>query len=86
MDKSTFALGKTNFIWIGIALLVITIGYLLMSGGGSTDGVSFNSDIFSARRIKVAPFVTWIGYLLMIYAVLVPDKSKREKEENTATK
>ncbi len=85
MDKSTFALGKTNFIWIGIAVIIITIGYILMSGGGSTDGVSFNPEIFSARRIKVAPMVTWAGYLLLIYAVLVPDKSKKEKD-NTTTK
>lgn len=80
MNKSTFPLGKKNFVWIGIALLVIIIGYLLMSGGGSEDGVSFNPDIFSARRVKVAPFITWVGYLLMIYAVLVPDKRKNEKE------
>lgn len=50
-----------------------------MSGGGSTDGVTFNPEIFSARRIVVAPVITVIGFLLMIFAILKKNKDKSEE-------
>lgn len=56
------------------AVALIVIGFLLMSGGGSTDGVSFNPEIFSARRIVVAPVVTVIGFMLMIFGILKNSK------------
>ena len=66
-----FAFGKENFIWIGIAIAFIIVGFALMSGGGPpADGISFNPAIFSKQRIVVAPIVVMIGYLLMIYAIL----------------
>lgn len=52
-----------------IACLLIVIGYVLMSGSGST-GQSFNPDIFSTRRIVVAPMVCLAGYLLVVVAIL----------------
>ena len=73
-----FAFGKENFILIGTAVLFIVIGFLLMSGGGSTDGVSFNPEIFSTRRIVVAPIVTVIGFALVIVGIL-----KKPKDELT---
>lgn len=80
MTKRDFAFGKENFILIGIAVAVIVIGFVLMSGGGSTDGVSFNPEIFSARRIVVAPIVTFIGFGLMIVGILKNSKSKDAAE------
>ena len=41
-----------------------------MSGGGSKDGVSFNPEIFSARRIVIAPLVTVLGFVTMIVGIL----------------
>jgi Protein of unknown function (DUF3098). len=73
-----FAFGKENFILIGAAVLFIVIGFLLMSGGGSTDGVSFNPEIFSTRRIVVAPIVTVFGFALVIVGIL-----KKPKDELT---
>jgi len=78
MAKKDFAFGKENFILIGVAVAVIIIGFVLMSGGGSEDGVSFNPEIFSARRIVVAPIVTFIGFALMIVAILKKSKDKAE--------
>ena len=54
MDKKNFALGRQNFIIIAVSVLIIVIGFVLMSGAGSSEE-AFNPDIFSARRIKVAP-------------------------------
>ena len=79
MNNRDFAFGKDNFILIGDSIVLIIIGFVLMSGGGSTDGVTFNPEIFSARRIVVAPVITVIGFLLMIFAILKKNKDKSEE-------
>ena len=76
MAKRDFAFGKENFILIAIAVVVIAIGFMLMSGGGAQDPAGFNPDIFSARRIVVAPAVTVIGFVLMIVGILKNSKNK----------
>ncbi|MDE7402457.1 MAG: DUF3098 domain-containing protein [Muribaculaceae bacterium] len=61
---------KVNFLMMGGCLLLIIIGFLLMSGGGSTDGVTFNPEVFSTRRIVVGPLLTFLGFLLMAFAII----------------
>ena len=56
MDRQKFAFDKTNFILLAIGMAVIIVGFLLMTGPSSTEGY-FEPDIFSVRRIKVAPAV-----------------------------
>lgn len=80
MDKRDFAFGKENFILIAIAVVVITIGFILMSGGHSAEPTGFNPDIFSARRIVVAPVVTIIGFIFMIVGILRSSKNKETAE------
>ena len=80
MAKRNFAFGKENFIVIAVALAFIIVGFILMSGGGSTDGVSFNPQIFSSRRIAVAPVVTMIGFVLMIVGIVFNSKDKNSAE------
>ena len=80
MAKRDFAFGKENFILIAVAVAVITICFMLMSGGGSADATSFNPEIFSTRRIVVAPVVTMIGFGLMIVGILKNSKSKEVTE------
>ena len=75
MDKKKFAFDKTNFIMLGVGMAIIIIGFLLMTGPGSTEGY-FEPDIFSVRRIKVAPLVCLFGFVFMIYGIL--KKSKKE--------
>lgn len=58
-----------NYILLAIGMAVVIVGFLLMSGDGSTE-TAYNPDIFSARRIKVAPVVCLIGFVSMIYAVV----------------
>ncbi len=69
MDKKNFAFGRMNFILLAIGMLIVVIGFILMGGAGSTDA-AYNPDIFSPRRIKVAPIVCLIGFVSMIYAVV----------------
>lgn len=64
-----FAFDKTNYILLGIAALLIIVGFVLMSGSSSTEE-AFNPEIFSARRVKVAPLVCFVGFILMIPAIL----------------
>ena len=78
-----FAFGKENFIWVGMAIIFIIVGFALMSGGGPpADGISFNPEIFSKQRIVVAPIIVMIGYLLMMYAIL--KKSGKTPDNSTA--
>ena len=76
-----FAFGKENFLIIAIAVVFIIIGFVLMSGGGSADGVSFNPEIFSARRIVVAPIVTVFGFTLVIVGIMKKPKDAVKNKE-----
>lgn len=69
MEKRNLAFGRMNFILLAIGMAIVIIGFILMSGAGSTDQ-AYNPDIFSARRIKVAPIVCLLGFVSMIYAVV----------------
>lgn len=73
-SKRVFAFDRMNFILLGIGMAVVILGLILMSGSGSSVD-SFNPEIFSARRIKVAPVVCFAGYLFIIYAIIHRPKS-----------
>ncbi|MBK9557596.1 MAG: DUF3098 domain-containing protein [Bacteroidetes bacterium] len=63
-------LGKENYLLIVLGLVVIIIGFILMSGGKSPDPNVFNPDeVYSTRRITVAPIVVLLGFAIEIYAV-----------------
>lgn len=71
---------KVNFIMMGSCLVLIVVGFLLMSGGGSGSETEFNPDIFSARRIVVGPLLSFLGFLLMAFAIIWTPKKKTEKK------
>lgn len=79
MDKKKFAFTKTNYILTAVGMAIIIIGLLLMTGPNCTNEY-FEPDIFSVRRIKVAPIVTLIGFITVIAAIVY--KPKADKEEN----
>jgi hypothetical protein len=74
MDKRNFAFDKTNFILLAVGMAVVIVGFLLMVGPASSD-TAYEPDIFSVRRIKVAPVVCFLGFVSMIYAVIRKPKS-----------
>ena len=75
MDKKKFAFDKTNFILLSVGMAIIIIGFLLMTGPGSTEGY-FEPEIFSVRRIKVAPVISLFGFIFMIYSIVRKPKNK----------
>ena len=79
MDKSRFAFTKKNYILLTIGVCAIVLGFLLMSGASSTE-THFEPDIFSFRRIKLAPAICFSGFIFVIYAIMY--KAKDEKKIN----
>ncbi|MDE5813071.1 MAG: DUF3098 domain-containing protein [Muribaculaceae bacterium] len=76
VDESQRPFGRKNYIAMGACLALIIIGFLLMTGSGSSVEGGFNPDIFSTRRIVIGPAVTFLGFLLMAFAILwAPKKS-----------
>lgn len=68
-EKKNLAFGKGNFIALAAGLVVVLIGLMLMSGGEST-AEAFDPTIFDAQHIKVAPVVTFIGFVSIIGAIV----------------
>ena len=77
--KEKFALDKMNFILIAIGVVIIIAGLLLMTGPSSTE-MHFEPDIFSTRRIVVAPLVCFVGFVFMIFAIMFRSKNKKSDD------
>ena len=76
-----FALSKENYILLIIGFAIIVLGFILMIGGKSDDPAIFNEDeIFSFRRITLAPIVVLIGFIFEIWAIMKKPKSKDSKD------
>ena len=69
-DLQEFPLGKQNFILIAAGVLVVIIGFFLLSGGGADDVTSFNPDIFSSRRMDIAPITILLGYGIVMWGII----------------
>ena len=78
MSQKNIALSRRNLIICGIAILLIIVGFLLMTGPATTLEHGFEPDIFSARRVKLAPIVVVAGFVLMIVGILYPSREKKE--------
>lgn len=68
--KEEFLFGKKNYKWMVIGLLFVTLGFVLMAGGGSDDPEVFNEAMYSFRRIRLAPTLVLIGFAIEVYAIL----------------
>lgn len=69
-SESRMPLSKKNYILMLAGLALIIIGFLLMAGGGSDDPAVFNYDMFSCRRITIAPIVVIAGFAFEVFAIL----------------
>ncbi len=68
--KADFIFDKNNYKFLIIGLLVIAFGFILMSGGGSENPAVFNEEeLFSFRRIRLAPTVVLAGFGIVIYSI-----------------
>ena len=68
--KSKFLFGKKNYILMLIGIAFISLGFILMAGGGSDDPLIFNEEIYNFRRIRLAPTLVLIGLSIEIYAIM----------------
>ena len=80
----TFLFGKKNYIWMAIGIGLIALGFILMTGheanttpDGTFDPTYWNEEIYSWRRIRLAPFLVIAGFAVEVYAILInPNKEK----------
>ena len=86
-SKSNFLFGKKNYLFMGIGLAVILLGFFLMMGPDANtrpDGVYdrdyWNEGIFSWRRIRLAPFLVLVGFVIEIYAIFLNPNKVKEVE------
>jgi hypothetical protein len=73
--QTDFLFDRAKYITLIVGLLITVLGFLLMVGGGSDDPNVFSEEIFSFRRITLAPFLVLLGYGVQIYSIL---RSKRK--------
>ena len=78
-QKNELAFGKENYKMFALAVIVVVVGYLLMVGGASEDPNVFSKEeLFSFRRITLAPLVVLIGLGIGVYAILKKPKEQQE--------
>ncbi|MBI3509462.1 MAG: DUF3098 domain-containing protein [Bacteroidetes bacterium] len=77
ITEASFAFGKENYMIILAGIVVLVIGYLLMIGGGADKPENFNPEIFSARRITIAPVTLLAGFAIVLYGIM---KKPKEQE------
>lgn len=68
---------RSNYLFMLIGLIFIAVGFILMSGGGSDDPNVFNPEMFSFRRIRLAPTLVLIGFVIEVYAIFTTKNDKR---------
>jgi uncharacterized membrane protein len=74
MNKKNFVFGKENFIILAVSIVIIIVGFWLMSGARTTEETGFDPRIFDTRRIVISPIVTMTGFFLVIWAILKKPK------------
>ena len=74
--NKTFIFEKKNYLIMIIGLLFIATGFILMSGGASDDPNVFNPEIYNFQRIRLAPTLVLIGFVIQVYAILFSSKKK----------
>lgn len=66
--------GKINYILMVVGIVMLALGYLLLSGGGSDDPAVFNPAMFDTRRLVVAPIIIVLGLVVEIVAIMYKKK------------
>jgi hypothetical protein len=75
--KPHFIFERKNYIFMAIGVAFIALGFILMAGGGSDDPAIFNPEIYSWRRIRLAPALILIGFGIEVYAILLDTRKKK---------
>lgn len=82
-DENRRPFTKVNFWMMGTCLVLIIVGFLLMSGGGSEVENGFSPEVFSTRRIIVGPLLAFLGFLFMAFAIIWTPKSEKDNNNQS---
>ncbi|MFY9308835.1 MAG: DUF3098 domain-containing protein [Bacteroidia bacterium] len=75
MKKAGFAFGKENYRILIAGVLLVVLGYILMIGGGAENPNEFHADeIFSTRRITIAPITILVGFVVVLFGIMKKSK------------
>ncbi len=70
----SFVFTRKNYTLLIIGLVVLVLGFLLMSGGGSDDPEVFSEAMFGFRRLTLAPILIIVGYIIELFAIMYREK------------
>ena len=74
MSGKDFLFNKRRYRILFISIFIIALGFIIMSGGESSDPDIFNDEIYNFRRIRLAPLMVVLGFILCIFSILYKDK------------
>ena len=74
MAEKDYLFNKRRYRFLILSIFIIGIGFVLMSGGESTDPDIFNNEIYNFRRIRLAPLIVVSGFIMCIFSILYKDK------------
>lgn len=80
-NKVSYPLGKINFIMMAVCLLLIVIGFWMMTGDANV-GDTFNKNLFESSRVTTGPIIAFLGFVLMAFAIIYRKKDKNNNEDN----
>ena len=73
-QKTPLLFGRKNYKFMFVGIVLIVIGFITMSGGGSKDPGVWNDAIFNFRRIRLAPMLILLGLVVEVYAIMTKPK------------
>ena len=79
--RVTYPLTKINFILMAICLLLIIIGFWMMTGDANV-GDTFNKNVFESSRVTTGPIIAFLGFVLMAFAIIYRKKDNHNQEED----
>lgn len=79
-SRQELPLMKVNFVMMAVAALMIIVGFVLISGGAPKDAMTFNPEVFSARRVVVGPTITFLGFLFMGVGIMWPNRRNKKHQ------
>tara|TARA_A100001015_G_scaffold90297_1_gene100568 strand:- start:4432 stop:4659 length:228 start_codon:yes stop_codon:yes gene_type:complete len=74
MAEKDYLFNKRRFRFLILSIFFIGFGFILMSGGNSSDPNIFKNEIYNFRRIRLAPVIVLFGFVLCIFSILYKDK------------
>lgn len=84
--ENSFAFGRINYILLIAGIVLLAIGYICLTGGGSDDPNVFNDALFDTRRLVVAPILIVAGLIVEIFAIMLKPKDKAANDTETSEK